>query len=255
MGIVGTMKFLAHQEDRSLLCPSCLECKETCKHIMQCPEAGRAATFAQSTQGVEAWLEDNCTHPNLKLLLLRYLRGRGTITITCLRCMVELNLPHILQEFALSQDVRGWDGFVPGMVSRKLLSIQSAFSHSSQSSSNAMRLISGLITQLLQVTHTQWIYQCVLVHDRMTGTIISAHKEDLLKEVKHQLTIGPDGLNEEDWFLLECNFDDLASTTGEHKEYWWLAIQAAREASRICTQQADKDQQCNIDTGQRRVLD
>jgi hypothetical protein len=75
----------------------------------------------------------------------------------------------------------------------------------------------------------------------MTGIIISAHKEDLLKEVKHQPTIGPDSLDMEDWFLLECNFDELATTTGEHQEYWLLAIQAAREMSRIHTQQADKD--------------
>ncbi len=115
MGIAGTMKFLAHQDDRSPLCPSCLECKETCKHIVRCPEAGRAAAFAQSTQGVEAWLEDNPTRSNLKLLLVCYLRGR--CTITCLECLVDLNLPHILQEFAVSQVVKGWDGFVMGMVS------------------------------------------------------------------------------------------------------------------------------------------
>jgi hypothetical protein len=142
-----------------------------------------------------------------------------------------------------------------GMVSRKLLPIQSAFSCSNRSSSNATWWISGLMAQLLQVTHNQWIYQCILVHNRTTGTIISAHKEDLLKEVEHQLTIGPDALNEEDWFLLECNFGELATTTGEHQEYWLLAIQAAREASPICTQQADKGQQCNVNMGQRRALD
>ena len=93
----------------------------------------------------------------------------------------------------------------------------------------------------------------MLLHDCMTGTIISAHKEELLKEIKHQLTIGPEGLNEEDLFLLECNFDKLATTTGEHQEYWLLAIQAAREVSRICNKQADNDQQCNINMGQRRA--
>jgi hypothetical protein len=76
----------------------------------------------------------------------------------------------------------------------------------------------------------------------MTGTLISAHKEELLKEVENQLNIGPDGLNEQDRFLLECNFDELANTTGEHQEYWLLAIQAAREVSCICTGQADMDQ-------------
>jgi hypothetical protein len=148
------------------------------------------------------------------------------------------------------QDVIGWDVIVTGMVSAKLLPIQSAFLHSSRSSSNATWWIAGLITQLLQVTHTQWIYRCVLVHDRTTGTIISAHKEQLLKEIKHQLIIGPDNLDKEDRFLLECNFNELATTTGEHQESWLLLIQAAREASPICTEQADKDQQCSVNTGQ-----
>jgi hypothetical protein len=56
------------------------------------------------------------------------------------------------------------------------------------------------------------------------GMLISAHKEMLLKEIEHQLTLGPEGLAEEDRFLLECNFDNLTTTTGEHQEYWLLAI-------------------------------
>jgi hypothetical protein len=130
--------------------------------------------------------------------------------------LVDLNLPHILQEFAVLQDVIGWDGFAMGMVSTKLLPIQSAYFYSSRSSSNAMQWIYGLITQLLKVTHTQWLYQCMLLHDRMAGTIISAHKEELLKNIKHQLTIGPEGLDKEDRFLIKCNFDELATTTGKH---------------------------------------
>jgi hypothetical protein len=155
----------------------------------------------------------------------------------------------------MSQDVIEWDGFVTGMVSAKLLPFQSAFLHSSRSSSNATRWIAGLIPQLLQVRHTQWIYQCVLVHDCTTGTIISAHKEELLKEIKHQLIIGPDNLDKEDRFLLKCNFDELATTTGEHQEYWLLAIQAAREVSRNHTKQADKDQQRSVDSGQRHAIE
>jgi hypothetical protein len=76
----------------------------------------------------------------------------------------------------------------------------------------------------------------------MTGTLILAQKEELLKEVKYQLNIGPDGLDEQDQFLLECNFYELATTAGIHQEYWLLAIQAAREASCIHTGQADTDQ-------------
>jgi hypothetical protein len=115
-----------------------------------------------------------------------------------------------------------------GMVTLKLLPIQSAYLLNSNSSSGATQWISGLITQLLQVTHTQWIYQCILVHDCTTGTLISTHKEELLKEIKLQLSLGLEGLEEEDRFLLECNFDNLTTTTGEQQEYWLLAIQAAR---------------------------
>ncbi len=74
-----------------------------------------------------------------------------------------------------------------------------------------------------------------MVHDRSTGILVTAHKEDMMKEIEHQLELGEEGLADEDKFLLECNFDELATTNGEQQEYWILAIQAAREACRLCT--------------------
>jgi hypothetical protein len=73
-----------------------------------------------------------------------------------------------------------------------------------------------------------------------------------MKEIKYQLTLGPNTLAEEDRFLLKCNFDDLTMTTWEHQEYWLLAIKAAREASRLRTA-AGAAQLCSPDTGQRRA--
>jgi hypothetical protein len=105
---------------------------------------------------MELWLEKNNTHPDLQSLLLWYLRGRGSVT--CSECSKKLNLPHIIQEFATSQDIIGWDGFIMGMVSSNLLPIQSAYLLQCNSSYQAARWISGVITQLLQVTHSQWIY-------------------------------------------------------------------------------------------------
>jgi hypothetical protein len=63
--------------------------------------------------------------------------------------------------------------------------------------------------------------------------LISSHKDKLLKEIEHQLTLGPDGLSEEDQFLLECNSDELTLMAGKQQEYWLLTIQAAWEASRL----------------------
>jgi hypothetical protein len=73
LGTTGTMKFLAHQDNRSPLCPSCLCCKKSCSHIAHCPEEGRAQTFEQPAKAMEVWLDTNKTHPNLQSLLLGYL--------------------------------------------------------------------------------------------------------------------------------------------------------------------------------------
>jgi hypothetical protein len=48
--IEGTMKFLAHQDDRSPMCPSCNCCVESCAHVGRCPEKGRTLAFEQSAQ-------------------------------------------------------------------------------------------------------------------------------------------------------------------------------------------------------------
>jgi hypothetical protein len=72
--------------------------------------------------------------------------------------------------------------------------------------------------------HSQWIYRCILEHNRTTGTLILAHKDELLKEIDHQLALGPERLAEEDRFVLECNFEDMVLTNGEQQEYWLLAI-------------------------------
>jgi hypothetical protein len=68
------------------------------------------------------------------------------------------------------------------------------------------------------------------------GTLVNQHKAQLLEEITKQLSMGAESLMENDKFLLECNLLEIATTNGEQQEYWLLAIQAAREASRLQTQ-------------------
>ncbi len=137
----------------------------------------------------------------------------------------------MIQEFAISQDRIGWRNFIVGMISTKLTGIQDAFLWVRGSARSSERWATGLITQLLQITHGQWIYRCVLVHDRSTGTLVNQHKAQPLEEITKQLSMGAESLMEDDKFLLECNLSEIAMTNGEQQEYWLLAIQAAREAS------------------------
>ncbi len=153
-----------------------------------------------------------------------------------------------MKDMAQSQDVIGWDLFMMGMLSKQMVNVQSAHFLQHHHSRPVSKWISGLITQLLQVTHFQWIYRCVLVHDRSTGTLVSAHKEDLMKEIAHQLEMGAEGLAEGDRFLLECNFNKLVTTNGKQQEYWILAIQAAGEACRLSAMARDTSQRCGHGT-------
>jgi hypothetical protein len=71
------------------------------------------------------------------------------------------------------------------------------------------------------------------VHDRITGTLATQRKEELQMEIEHQQELGTTGLLEEDRYLADFNLGNLEDTSGIKETYWLLAIQAAREASRL----------------------
>ena len=66
-----------------------------------------------------------------------------------------------------------------------------------------------LVTKLLEVTHGQWLYRNIQIHDSSTGLLATQRKEKLQKLIEDQLELGGSGLEEEDKFLPEINLDDL----------------------------------------------
>ncbi len=105
------------------------------------------------------------------------------------------------------------------MISTKLLGIQDSYLQVRGSAWLSEKGATGLIVQLLRVTHGQWIYRCILVHDCTTGTLINQHKAKLLEEITKQLLMGAELLMEDDKFLLECNLLDIVLTNGKQQEY------------------------------------
>ena len=121
----------------------------------------------------------------------------------------------------------GWRRFLEGMVSTKLIKLQSESAMIQGMKLTLERWSRGLITKLLEVAHGQWIYRNLLVHDRISGVLATMKKEELQKEIQRQQELGEDGLDKEDKFLLEIKLEDLEESSGEHQEYWLLAIKAA----------------------------
>ena len=52
---------------------------------------------------------------------------------------------------------------------------------------NQGKLDEGFVGRSLEMTYTQWIFWWIFKHYRTKGTQVLAAKEDLLKEIKHQL--------------------------------------------------------------------
>ncbi len=82
----------------------------------------------------------------------------------------------------------------------------------------------------MEITHGQWIYQSVLVHDRTSGDLASKRKEEIRRALEDQLELGNEGLEDDDKFLLEINLEELDTSPGEDQAYWLLALEAARDA-------------------------
>jgi hypothetical protein len=124
-----------------------------------------------------------------------------------------------------------------GMISRELVELQKYAIIESESRMSVDTWAKGLVIKLLEITHGQWLYRNVVVHDKTTGDLVSRRKEEIRDALEEQLVLGEEELAEEDRFLLEINLDDLDHSTGEEQTYWLLALQAAKEARRLRLQQ------------------
>jgi hypothetical protein len=126
-----------------------------------------------------------------------------------------------------------------GMISRDLVELQKYVLIESESRMLVETWAKGLVIKLLEITHGQWLYRNVVVHDKTTGDLASRRKEEIRDALEEQLALGEEELAEEDKFLLEINLDDLDNSTGEDQTYWLLSLQAVREARQLRLQQAN----------------
>ncbi len=177
--------------------------------------------FQLCMSALERWLNGADTDPDLMDSIVEYVQRRGTVMME--EAISET--PPRFQPMALSQDKIGWRQFLEGMISKEITNIQQQFYTVNGSSMSLEKWCSGLITQLLEITHGQWIYRNYVVHDPVSGTIATAKKEELLLEIERQRELGDAGLLEEDKYLAEVNLEEMASSSGEQQHYWLLAIQ------------------------------
>lgn len=62
------------------------------------------------------------------------------------------------------------------------------------------------------------------MNDRIFRFIATREKEALQIEIESQMELGGEGLEKEDWLMLEVNLNNLSQSAVEHEQNWWVAI-------------------------------
>jgi hypothetical protein len=201
-----------------------------------CDEAGRVDVLHQSIDLLDSWLKTNVTEQRLRWFIVQYAHGRGG------RNMQEIvGFQQEYQRLAASVDCIGWRRFMEGMLSRELVELQKYALVETESCLMIDKWTKELVIWLLEITHEQWLYRNVMVHDRTAGDLVTKCKEEIWKALEDQLELGKDGLEDNDKFLLEINLDDLGTSSGEDQTYWLLALEAARDARALRLSQDSSD--------------
>ena len=120
-----------------------------------------------------------------------------------------------------------------GMISRDLCDTQEDQYMAPRDRLSCKNWKQTLVIKLLEVTHGQWLYRNVHVHDSISGKHALEQKEKLRHALLDQLDLGDEELDEQDKYLLEINLGDLDTSTGDDQEYWLLVTPTAKETRRI----------------------
>ena len=121
-----------------------------------------------------------------------------------------------------------------GMLSRELVEVQKYALVEKESRMMLDKWAKELVIRLLEISHGQWLYRNVIVHDRTAGELVTQWKEEIRKALEDQLELGEEGLEEEeDRYLLDINLDNLDTTSGEDQTYWLLALEAPWNARQL----------------------
>ena len=227
LDIAGTNEMQSrYKADHSPMCPSCEERVETCEHVLHCDEAGRVSALRKSIKLLDDWMRRVGTDHTLRECLTQYAYGRGARSME--ECVWGCGRQY--ERWGASQDRIGWRRTLEGMISKEMLTIQGAYvDRGGRSTLSVEKWAQHLVIRLLEVTHGQWIYRNVQVHDIVSGVHATQRKEELRHAIEDQLDLGEGGLDEQDKWLLDINLEDLGATSGEDQYYWLLQIQAARE--------------------------
>ena len=156
----------------------CCQRVETAHHLNLCGDPDRTQLFNEMADKLGEWLNANYAHPKLAFWIPRYIKLRST---HCLGTFHQLS-PEI-SRVAASQDLISWKDFMVGKLSKEIFSLQRLSLACSPSRLSIVDCARRLISQVLQISHAQWIFRNVSLHDNKMGYLCNEQRQEVLAEV------------------------------------------------------------------------
>jgi hypothetical protein len=206
-------------------CPNCGR-RETAAHLMICPDDDRTRLLGECVTDLIEWMSrEDQTDPEILYWIPKYILMRGDKPLSA--------MGHMSPQFkalAASQDIIGWREFTEGHISTHFYTIQAFHLTMSSSYLNGEDWTKQFISKILQITHSQWIFRNVSLHDRTQGYLRNKKADEILHIINELSEVSPEEIPENSRFLLEINFSDLKKSHLETQTYWTLAMDAAIRA-------------------------
>ena len=224
-GFCGTQQMVAHWDPtRDGNCPDCHR-PETASHLCLCPNGDRTRLLKDMTADLTTWLHNNYAHPELAYWLPKYILLRGTAQLT--------DFPQMSAEMATvarSQDLIPWTSFMEGKLSSEIFRLQNRSLACSPSLLTTLAWSKKLISQILHITHAQWIFRNLSLHHNTIGYLRLTQRCEVLAEIDRLSQLDLDAVPDESKYLLEIDFSSLKNDSLVSQSYWLFAIKAAKTA-------------------------
>ena len=205
-------------------CPNCEQHNEDSKHLNMCTDAGRSKLHREGATKLRRWMSktQRRTEPTMARVLYDFIRLRNT---TSMEVLAQQGSPELI-EAAKMQDRIGWLELMQGKLAIQLVRIQEGYCAANNNGLDGKSWSTNIITQLLEMSHSQWLYRNFSLHHHTQGYLHRLEETNLRKTARELRELRPEAVPATSQYLLEI---DIAAEeqTFTSVSYWVLAMKAA----------------------------
>jgi hypothetical protein len=131
---------------------------------------------------------------------------------------------------AQAQDRIGWMNTTEGKLSHQWRQLQAEHYKSIDSPRSVGKWAAGLVTNLLGITHSQWLHRCAVLHERDTQGLKLKDGQQLAAAIQEQFLLGLDGLQARDRHFITRGQATVTALPANNKQAWLSGIRIARQS-------------------------